>query len=213
MAANIDVTPGTGKTVATDDVGGFQVQQVKVVYGASTVGVRASVGAGTVDTGTPRYTHASDDPVATGIGAPADAAWTTGSGSVIALLKAMAGQVISAVAQAVFPLPTTPVSGLTTAMTATTSTAVTGVGASSGKNNYITGITVGNSHATVGTFVELQDGSGGTTFFTLPAAAVYGGATFTPATPIKQPTASTALYAKNTTTGANVIVSVVGFQA
>ncbi len=112
-----------------------------------------------------------------------------------------------------YPLPALPVSGLTTAMTGTTSTAVTGVGATSAKNNYITGIVIGNSHATVGTFVELQDGSGGTTFFTLPAAAVYGGATFCPSTPIKQPTANTALYCKCTTTGSNTIVSVSGFQA
>lgn len=213
MAANISVTPGSGKDVLTDEVGGFQIQGVKVFYGNSTTGVRAAVGAGAVDTGTPRYTHASDDPLVTAAGAVADAAWSSGSGSIIAILKAIAGQALSAVAQAVFPLPTTPVSGLTAAMTSTTSTAVTGVGAASGKNNYITGIVVGNSHATVGTFVELQDGSGGTTFFTLPAAAVYGGATFEPTTPIKQPTANTALYAKNTTTGANVIVSVVGFQA
>ena len=112
-----------------------------------------------------------------------------------------------------FPLPATTVSGLTTAMTGTTSTAVTGIGAVASKNNYITQLVVGNSHATVGTFVELQDGSGGTTFFTVPAAAVYGGATIAFPTPLKQPTANTALYCKNTTTGANVIVSASGFQA
>lgn len=113
-----------------------------------------------------------------------------------------------------YPLPTTPVSGLTAAMTATTSTAVTGMGApGSGKFNYITSIAIGNSHATVGTFVELQDGSGGATFAAFPAAAVYGGISLTLATPLKQPTSNTALYAKNTTTGANTIVSTVGFQA
>jgi hypothetical protein len=105
------------------------------------------------------------------------------------------------------------ISGLTAAMTGTTSTAVTGIGAP-GVNlfNYITTIVVGNSHATVGTFVELQDGSGGTTFFTVPAAAVYGGAVITLPKPLKQPTANTALFCKNTTTGANVIVSVAGFK-
>lgn len=34
MADNIDVTPGSGKTVATDDVGGFHYQRVKVSHGA-----------------------------------------------------------------------------------------------------------------------------------------------------------------------------------
>lgn len=105
------------------------------------------------------------------------------------------------------------ISGLTSAMTGTTSTAVTGISAP-GANiyNYITQLTVGNSHATVGTFVELQDGSGGTTFYTVPAAAVYGGAVITFPKPLKQPTANTALYCKNTTTGANVIVSASGFK-
>lgn len=117
-------------------------------------------------------------------------------------------------ASPVFPLPVTPVAGLTVAMTGTASTAVTGIGAPGvGKFNYITAISIGNSHATVGTFVELQDGSGGTTFFTLPAAAVYGGATLAFPTPLKQPTSNTALFVKDTTTGANVIVSAVGFQA
>jgi hypothetical protein len=112
----------------------------------------------------------------------------------------------------VSPSTSNLVSGLTTAMTGTTSTAITGIGAP-GSNifNYITQITVGNSHGTVGTFVEIQDGSGGTTFYTIPAAAVYGGATLSFNPPLKQPTANTALYCKNTTTGANVIVSASGF--
>lgn len=112
-----------------------------------------------------------------------------------------------------YGLPDNYVSGLTAAMTGTTSTAVTGIGAGgSGNFNYITQLTVGNSHATVGTFVELQDGSGGTTFYTVPAAAVYGGAVITFNPPLKQPTANTALYCKNTTTGANVIVSANGYK-
>ena len=47
------------------------------------------LGAGTVGAGTQRTTQASDSPVAVGVGAPADAAWTTGSGSVIAVSKAI----------------------------------------------------------------------------------------------------------------------------
>jgi len=106
------------------------------------------------------------------------------------------------------------VSGLTAAMTSTTSTAVTGMGAPGlGLFNYITTLVCGNSHATVGTFVELQDGSGGTTFFTVPAAAVYGGSVLTFPAPLKQPTANTALFAKDTTTGANVICAAAGFKA
>lgn len=34
MADNVDITPGTGKTIATDDIGGVQYQRVKVALGA-----------------------------------------------------------------------------------------------------------------------------------------------------------------------------------
>lgn len=45
MADNIAITPGTGATVATDDVGGVQYQRVKVNYGAD--GAAADVSAAT----------------------------------------------------------------------------------------------------------------------------------------------------------------------
>lgn len=132
----------------------------------------------------------------------------------IADLDAIKAAAQSTAAVNTYPLPTTPVSGLTAAMTATASTAVTGMGApGAGLRNYITSITVGNSHATVGTFVSLQDGNGGTVIWTGPAAPAYGGVALGLVTPLAQPTLNTALYAINVTTGANVIVSVVGFTA
>jgi hypothetical protein len=68
----------------------------------------------------------------------------------------------------VYPLPDQTLSGLTAQITGTSTTAVTGMGAP-GANlyNYITQITVTNTDATVGTLVNLQDGSGGTTFYTV----------------------------------------------
>ena len=103
---------------------------------------------------------------------------------------------------------------ISTPMTGTTSTAVTGMGApGSGLNNWITGVYCGNSHATVGTNIELQDGSGGTTFAVFPAGPAYGGIAAQPSTPIKQPTANTALYAKNSTTGASTTCTFTGFSA
>lgn len=113
-----------------------------------------------------------------------------------------------------YPFPVTPVSGLvSTAMTSTTSTAVTGVGAGgSGKFNYITQVTVSNFDADTNTDIELQDGSGGTTFYIIPAPFASGAAVAFP-TPLKQPTANTALYVKNSVTGASTRVSVTGFQA
>jgi hypothetical protein len=63
---------------------------------------------------------------------------------------------------------------ISSAMTGTTSTSLV---ASPGGSlrNYITSCTASNSHATVGTDILLQDGSGGTTLWVIPAAAVYGG--------------------------------------
>ena len=81
-----------------------------------------------------------------------------------------------------------------------------------GLRNYITQITVSNSHATVGTDVIIQDGSGGTTLYTIPAAAVYGGATVTFPVPLRQPTTATAIYCANVTTGASTKVSASGYK-
>lgn len=100
---------------------------------------------------------------------------------------------------------------ITTAMTGTTSTSLIAAPAS-GLRNYITQITVSNSHATVGTDVIIQDGNGGTTLYTIPAAAVYGGAVLTFPTPLRQPTTATAIYCANVTTGASTKVSASGYK-
>jgi hypothetical protein len=100
---------------------------------------------------------------------------------------------------------------ITSAMTGTTSTSLIAAPAS-GLRNYITQITVSNSHATIGTDVVIQDGSGGTTLYTIPAAAVYGGAVLTFPTPLRQPTTATAIYCANVTTGASTKVSASGYK-
>jgi len=100
---------------------------------------------------------------------------------------------------------------ITSAMTGTTSTSLIAAPAA-GLRNYITQITVSNSHATVGTDVIIQDGSGGTTLYTIPAAAVYGGATVTFPVPLRQPTTATAIYCANVTTGASTKVSASGYK-
>lgn len=108
---------------------------------------------------------------------------------------------------------TNSVSGaITTAMTGTTSTSLVAA-PGAGLRNYITQITVSNSHATVGTDVIIQDGSGGTTLYTIPAAALYGGAAITFPHPLRQTTANTALFCANVTTGASTKVSASGFKA
>lgn len=111
-----------------------------------------------------------------------------------------------------FSSPEYFVSGaITTAMTGTTSTSLLAA-PGAGLRNYITTIIVSNAHATVGTDVAIQDGSGGTTLMTIPAAAVYGGAVINLPIPLRQPTANTALYCANVTTGASTKVSAVGYK-
>lgn len=100
---------------------------------------------------------------------------------------------------------------ITSAMTGTTSTSLIAAPAA-GLRNYITTIIVSNAHATVGTDVIIQDGSGGTTLLTIPAAAVYGGAAITLPTPLRQPTTATAIFCANVTTGASTKVSAVGYK-
>jgi len=112
-----------------------------------------------------------------------------------------------------YAIPENFVSGaITTAMTGTTSTSLVAAPAA-GLRNYITTIIVSNAHATVGTDVIIQDGSGGTTLLTIPAAAVYGGAVITLPTPLRQPTTATAIFCANVTTGASTKVSAVGYKA
>jgi hypothetical protein len=109
--------------------------------------------------------------------------------------------------------PANYVSGaITTPMTGTTSTSLLAAPAA-GLRNYITQITVSNAHATVGTDIIIQDGSGGTTLYVIPAAAAYGGAAISFPTPLRQPTLATALYCANVTTGASTKVSASGYKA
>lgn len=101
---------------------------------------------------------------------------------------------------------------ITTAMTGTTSTSLIAA-PGAGLHNMLTQFTVSNAHATQGTDIVLQDGSSGTTIYTVPAAANYGGATITFNPPLRQPTVNTALFVANVTTGASTKASASGFKA
>lgn len=107
--------------------------------------------------------------------------------------------------------PENLVSGTTAAMTGTTSTSLVAA-PGSGLRNYITNLTCVNSHATVGTFITIQDGSGGTALYTLAAASVFGGSVVSLPAPLRQPTTNTALFVADVTTGANVICSASGYK-
>lgn len=101
------------------------------------------------------------------------------------------------------------VKGTTAAMTGTTSTQL--IAAVASNRIYLSTLTCGNSHATVGTFVNVQDGSGGTTLWSIPAAAVYGGTTLNFQPPIAT-TNGNGVYVADATTGANVICSGGGYS-
>lgn len=102
------------------------------------------------------------------------------------------------------------VSASTAAITDTTSTSVI-ASAGGSLRNYITSVIVTNSHATVGTFVKITDGSGGTVLWQGYAAAAGGGFTMSFPTPLRG-SAATAIHAVCVTTGANVIVAAAGYK-
>lgn len=99
----------------------------------------------------------------------------------------------------------------TQSVTATTSTAATNFGAVASTKNFITNITVFNSSAT-DTYLKIQDGNGGTTFWVVPCPKG-GGAVITFPTPLVQPTANTALYFAANAAVTTLFVSIAGFQS
>lgn len=81
-----------------------------------------------------------------------------------------------------------------------------------GVHNYITSVTIHNAHATTSGFVELVDGTGGTTMWVFPAPAT-GGATHNFDPPLKQATANTGLFFDPSAAITTIYVSINGFQA
>jgi hypothetical protein len=100
------------------------------------------------------------------------------------------------------------VNGTTAAITDTTSTSVIATAGASTRN-YITSLTVTNSHATVGTFVKILDGA--SIIWEGYAAPSGGGFALSFPTPLRG-SANTAVNAQAVTTGANFIVSAAGYK-
>jgi hypothetical protein len=205
-------------------------------------GAALNMGSGAISTGTQRIALATDSPgiIATGSQAAPSASYlSTVSAGDIAAAASDSGNPVKIGAKATNAEPTALTTGqranliadlvgklivlpysnpenfvsgaITTAMTGTTTTSLIAAPAA-GLRNYITQITVTNEHATVGTSIIIQDGSGGTTLYTIPAAAVYGGAVVTFPTPLRQPTTATAIFCANVTTGASTKVSASGYK-
>jgi len=81
---------GLLKVTATFSPSGTQDTNLTQVAGSS-----VTAGAGAVAAGTLRITQASDSPEISALGAQADAAWASGSGSIIAILKGIFGRFAS----------------------------------------------------------------------------------------------------------------------
>lgn len=87
-----------GELLVSPGVSNFAVQAVQSgTWNVATVtslsqfaGNAINLGAGSVGPGTLRITQASDSPLVAAIGAPADAAWVSGNGTSIAILKTIA---------------------------------------------------------------------------------------------------------------------------
>lgn len=109
-----------------------------------------------------------------------------------------------------YSLPENLIKGASGDITTVTAQSLIAAGGA-GIKNYITHLLVQNSHATVGTWVNIQDGVGGSTIYTVYAAAAGGGASVTLPCPIAT-TANTALGFACATTGANVRVSASGYK-
>lgn len=106
--------------------------------------------------------------------------------------------------------PENTLNGTTAAMTGTSSTQV--IAAQTGSNRvYATDVLVTNSHASVGTFVNILDGNGGSVLWSGYAAPAGGGYAKSFLVPLRG-TAATRLDAVCITTGANVVVSVSGYK-
>jgi hypothetical protein len=67
MADNVNITEGSGKVVAADDISSVLYQRVKLSLGADGSAVDAIAGAGAVSTAVQRVTLASDDPAVTSL--------------------------------------------------------------------------------------------------------------------------------------------------
>jgi hypothetical protein len=169
---NLAITPGSGATVATDDVGGFHYQRVKLAWGPDGTGNDVDVASGKPAPVQLRDAAGASISDATGIKISTSQLASLATAPVAIAAGAQAVTLPTDVGVPIYAKSADLVSGaITTPMTATTSTQLIAA-PGAGLRNYVTQITVSNAHATVGTDVAIQDGVSGTTIYTIPAAAV-----------------------------------------
>lgn len=204
---NINVTPGTGKTVATETVGGVEYGLVKLIDGlaGSSTPLTFQGGAIPVSIQGTIPTHSVAGTVgASVIGtAPVTQAgvWVT---SVVGIVT------VSSVTGSVLPYaqPDSFVSAITSVITGTASIQVLGTPGSA-LRNYITHILVTNA-ATSATQVNIVDA--GNIIYSGYAAGSGGGFSATLPVPLKQTSTNLGLFA-HTPTQASIYVALVGYKA
>jgi len=182
MVDNVAITPGSGATVATDDVGGVQYQRVKLSVGDDGAAADAKSGAGTAS-GSLRVVTASDSPDVTTLG------------SILTELQTAAISVpheaLDTTTDLTHAFSTSSASGEVSLVTATAS-----------QTTRLHRFTITAAAATV---IELRDGAAGTALRTIefPAAGAY---VFDfSARPYAKTTANTALM-RNSTVATKVTI-------
>lgn len=200
--SNINVTPGTGKTVGTETIGSVDYGQVKILDGRI-----GSVTGMTVNTDG----SAQVSVIGTVTVNPHSVSGTVGAsiiGSIPVTLSS--GITVNSVIGAVslYAQPTAFVSGSPSVITGTTSVLVLSAPSAS-LRNHATHILVSNN-AAVSTAVNIIDQ--GTVIYAGFAAASGGGFSATLPTPLRQPSSGVGLYVQ-TPTQASVLVAISGFTA
>ncbi len=197
------VVPVSGTITAVTSITNQVDTNLKQVGGTNTVtgGTAGSVGVGGT---TATNVAITDNPVNLGAQAVSSENSAATTARKVQLVADLVGKLITLP----YANPENFVMGTTAAITDTTSTS-TIASAGGSLRNYLTSCTVTNSHATVGTFVKILDGS--TIIWEAYAAAAGGGASASFPTPLKG-TAATAINCQPVTTGANVICSCSGYK-
>lgn len=171
--SNIDVTPGSGKTVATETVGGIEYQKVQLwgAGGGSILGISSDGSAKVSVIGTVTVIRTGNASISGAVTAPAGSIMsvvaTAPAGSILSVAAAQSG----AWATSIAPVASF-ISGVTSIITSTALNSVLSA-AGTGIKNYVTHIIVTNGSAT-GTFVDIKDG-GGNVMYSGYAAASGGG--------------------------------------
>lgn len=179
MANNVQITEGSGKTVATEDIGSAQYQKIKLFDGtaASTTALKVN----------------ADGSIT------ASVYGSLGSSVIGTVPVVQSGTVISSISGAVlvqFAPVASFVSGVTSIITTTGQTSVLAT-APGAQRNYVTQILVTNAGA-VGTQVNIMDGPN--VVYAGYAAASGGGFAVSFPSPFKQATLAQSLDVKAVTT-------------